>query len=123
MAHCGLKYKREGLFRKWGGQAEMDIRLFDHVAGRVCRECGDRSATGDVGEDGTVRAMDLVAEIETAFGCPGELAMADSAAGEFQQQQRVVFALGLVVVDEAGAPGQGLDAPIFFAEALAGRLV
>ena len=64
--------------------------------------------------------MDLIAQIETAFGRPGQFALADAAAGEFQQQQRIVFAFRFIGVDQAGAPGHDFDDLVLFAEEIAG---
>src|SRR4029077_6440761 len=53
---------------------------------------------------------------------PGELAVGDASRGELEDEERVVFALGLRVVDEARTPGQDLDDLVLLPERVAGHL-
>ncbi len=65
--------------------------------------------------------MNLVAKIEAALRGPRKLAVSDAAALEFQNEECVVFALGLIVVHQASAPGHHFHDRVLLAEEISSR--
>ena len=116
MAHFGLITVGEGLLREGTGPAEIDVGLLDYVPGGFGGKGRDGRTAGDVGEDGAFGTVDFVSKIEASLRGPGQLAVADAAAGEFQNQQGVVLTLRFFIVYQTGAPGHYFDNRVVLAE-------
>src|SRR5262245_55799586 len=120
--HFGLVSVSKGFFGQRSGPSKIEVGLFHHVTCGLFGERYNRRLPRHISEDRTFGSMELIAQVQASKSRPRKFAMRNPAAGEAQDEKRVVLAPGFVVVNQVISPRHDFDNRVLFPEKVTGRL-